>query len=160
MSPLALSLIAFALMLGATLLGIVLRTRLPNHHLSDESKDAVKVGTALIATLTALVLGLLIASAKGSYDTQSTQVTQMTSNVVLLDNLLAQAVVTMHSAANRKESRGAHMQEDFPERDDANWMKHTIAWCEEGRVSIDYRPVHDYTLTDDIEYIKPKARVY
>jgi len=52
------------------------------------------------------------------------------------------------------------MQEDFPERDDANWMKHTIAWCDNGRVSIDYRPVHDYTLTDDIEYIKPKARVY
>jgi succinate dehydrogenase / fumarate reductase flavoprotein subunit len=77
-----------------------------------------------------------------------------------LDNLLPQAVVTMHSAANRRESRGAHMQEDFPERDDVNWMKHTISWCEEGRVSIDYRPVHDYTLTDDIEYIKPKARVY
>jgi succinate dehydrogenase / fumarate reductase flavoprotein subunit len=77
-----------------------------------------------------------------------------------LDNLLPQAVVTMHSAANRKESRGAHMQEDFPERDDANWMKHTIGWCDNGRVSIDYRPVHDYTLTDDIEYIKPKARVY
>jgi len=77
-----------------------------------------------------------------------------------LDNLLPQAVVTMHSAANRKESRGAHMQEDFPERDDVNWMKHTVAWCENGRVSIDYRPVHDYTLTDDIEYIKPKARVY
>jgi len=77
-----------------------------------------------------------------------------------LDNLLPQAVVTMHSAANRKESRGAHMQEDFPERDDVTWMKHTVAWCENGRVSIDYRPVHDYTLTDDIEYIKPKARVY
>ena len=77
-----------------------------------------------------------------------------------LDNMLPQAVVTMHSAANRKESRGAHMQEDFPERDDVNWMKHTVAWCENGRVSIDYRPVHDYTLTDDIEYIKPKARVY
>jgi succinate dehydrogenase / fumarate reductase flavoprotein subunit len=77
-----------------------------------------------------------------------------------LDNLLPQAVVTMHSAANRKESRGAHMQEDFPERDDVTWMKHTVAWCEAGKVSIDYRPVHDYTLTDDIEYIKPKARVY
>ncbi len=77
-----------------------------------------------------------------------------------LDNLLPQAVVTMHGAANRHESRGAHMHEDFPHRDDVNWMKHTVAWCENGRVSIDYRPVHDYTLTDDIEYIKPKARVY
>jgi succinate dehydrogenase / fumarate reductase flavoprotein subunit len=82
-----------------------------------------------------------------------------------LDNLLSQAVVTMRSADNRKESRGAHMHEDFPERDDANWMKHTIATFEGwggkgGRVAIDYRPVHDYSLTDDIEYIKPKKRVY
>ena len=78
-----------------------------------------------------------------------------------LDNLAAQAVVTMHSAANRQESRGAHMHEDFPDRDDANWMKHTIAWKGEGpAVTIDYRPVHDYTLTDEIAYIKPKKRVY
>jgi len=82
-----------------------------------------------------------------------------------LDNLLGQAVVTMHCAANRKESRGAHMQEDFPHRDDPNWMKHSIAWFEGwggqgGGVKIDYRPVHEYTLTDDIGYIKPKARVY
>lgn len=82
-----------------------------------------------------------------------------------LDNLLAQAVVTVNSAANRQESRGAHVNEDYPERDDANWMKHTIAtfsgWGGDGgQVAIDYRPVHDYTLTDDIEYIKPKKRVY
>ncbi len=82
-----------------------------------------------------------------------------------LDNLMAQAVVTMNSAENRKESRGAHAHEDFPNRDDENWMKHTAAWFEGwggngGAVKIDYRPVHEYTLTDDIEYIKPKARVY
>jgi succinate dehydrogenase / fumarate reductase flavoprotein subunit len=77
-----------------------------------------------------------------------------------LDNLIGQAVVTMHSAANRKESRGAHMHETYPNRDDANWMKHTIAWFDEGAVRIDYRPVHEYTLTDEISYIKPKARVY
>jgi succinate dehydrogenase / fumarate reductase flavoprotein subunit len=77
-----------------------------------------------------------------------------------LDNMLPQAVVTMHSAANRKESRGGHMHEDYPDRDDANWMKHTIAWVTGGAVTIDYRPVHDYTLTDEVSYIKPKARVY
>jgi succinate dehydrogenase / fumarate reductase flavoprotein subunit len=82
-----------------------------------------------------------------------------------LDNLLAQAVVTMHCADNRKESRGAHMQEDYPKRDDKNWMKHTVAWMDGwggkgGDVRIDYRPVHDFTLTDDIQTIPPKARVY
>lgn len=82
-----------------------------------------------------------------------------------LDNLIGQAVVTIRCAENRKESRGAHMHEDFPERDDANWMKHTIAtfdgWGGKGgAVSIDYRPVHDYTLTDDVAYIEPKKRVY
>jgi succinate dehydrogenase / fumarate reductase flavoprotein subunit len=82
-----------------------------------------------------------------------------------LDNLIAQAAVTLHSAHNRKESRGAHAHEDFPERNDAEWMKHTAAWFtgwggNAGNVRIDYRPVHEYTLTDDVEYIKPKKRVY
>ena len=77
-----------------------------------------------------------------------------------LDNMLPQAVVTMHSAGNRQESRGAHMHEDFPNRDDVNWMKHTVVWFDKGDVKIDYRPVHEYTLTDEVEYIKPKARVY
>ena len=82
-----------------------------------------------------------------------------------LDNLIAQASVTIHSAHNRKESRGAHAHEDFPDRNDAEWMKHTAAWFDGwggqgGAVKIDYRPVHEYTLTDDVEYIKPKKRVY
>ena len=78
-----------------------------------------------------------------------------------LDNLVGQAVVTMHAAENRTESRGAHMREDHPDRDDKNWMKHTMASLDgKGKVKITYRPVHDYTLTDEISYIKPKARVY
>src|SRR5260221_5111462 len=77
------------------------------------------------------------------------------------DNLIVQAVVTMDSAANRSESRGAHAPEDFPVRDEKNWMKHTLAWIDDGgNTSIDYRPVHDYTMTNDVQYIPPKARVY
>jgi succinate dehydrogenase / fumarate reductase flavoprotein subunit len=79
-----------------------------------------------------------------------------------LDNLIAQAVVTMDSAKNRTESRGSHAREDYPERDDKNWMKHTLSWFDPstGTVTIDYRPVHTYTMTNDIAYIEPKARVY
>jgi succinate dehydrogenase / fumarate reductase flavoprotein subunit len=82
-----------------------------------------------------------------------------------LDNLISQATVTLHGAHARKESRGAHAHEDYPDRDDANWMKHTLASFEGwggqgGAVTLDYRPVHEYTLTDDVEYIKPKKRVY
>lgn len=79
-----------------------------------------------------------------------------------LQNLLGQAVVTMHGAENRKESRGAHAHEDFPDRDDANWMKHTLANLDlaSGKVSIDYRPVHMNTMTDEIKTIPPAARKY
>lgn len=78
-----------------------------------------------------------------------------------LDNLLGQAAVTLHSANNRKESRGAHAQEDYPDRNDDEWMKHTIAWFDEqGQVHIDYRPVHLFTLSNEVDFIPPKKRVY
>lgn len=78
-----------------------------------------------------------------------------------LDNLLLQAQAIIHGAANRTESRGGHAREDYPERDDSQWMKHTLAWVErEAAVRFDYRPVHLYTLSDEAEVIPPKKRVY
>ena len=77
------------------------------------------------------------------------------------DNMIGQAMVTMAGAEQRKESRGSHAREDFPDRDDDNWMKHTLAWLSEsGEIKIDYRSVHERTLTNDVAYIPPKERVY
>ena len=77
-----------------------------------------------------------------------------------LDNLIGQASVTINAAGNRHESRGGHAREDYPKRDDANWMKHTLTWLIDDNVKIDYRPVHLYTLTDEVDVIPPKERVY
>ena len=75
--------------------------------------------------------------------------------------LMYQAMVTIVSAENRQESRGAQAREDFPKRDDKNWTKHTTAWCDEkGNAKLDYRPVHMNTLTNDVQSFPPKERVY
>jgi len=99
LSPLAISLIAFGCIFGGMLIGMFLRSVLPEHHLSDESKDAVKLGIGMIATLAALVLGLLIASAKGHFDTMNSGLTQTGSKIILLDRTM------VHYGPETKEAR-------------------------------------------------------
>lgn len=99
MSELTISLIAFSCIFGGTVFGMAIRTMLPEHHLSDESKEAVKLGAGMIATMAALILGLLIASAKGSFDTMNSSLRQVGSRVILLDHVLA------HYGAETKEAR-------------------------------------------------------
>jgi Na+/H+ antiporter NhaC len=99
MSSIAISSIVFACVFGGAILGMSIRAILPQHHSSSDSKDVVKLGMGTVATLSALVLGLLIASAKGSYDAQSTELTQMSAKVILLDRILA------HYGPETKETR-------------------------------------------------------
>src|SRR5450432_12323 len=101
MNPLLISLLVFAVIFGGALVGMMLRPLLSEHHLQPESKDVVKMTTGLIGTLTALVLGLLIASAKSSFDQKSNQVRQMTATIILLDDLLAQYGAEATSVRNR-----------------------------------------------------------
>ena len=77
-----------------------------------------------------------------------------------LDNLLGQSEVTLHAALNRQESRGAHAREDFPKRDDTQWLKHSLIWRDNNQVRIDYRPVHMFTMSNDVEVVELQERVY
>lgn len=118
MSPPALSLIAFACVLGGTALGMALRSLLPEHHLSDDSRDAVKLGIGMVATLAALVLGLLLASAKGNYDTMSNELKQVSAKIVLLDRVMAQyGPETAETRDLLKKAVTATLQRIWPEKE-------------------------------------------
>ena len=120
MSPLVISLIAFGCIFGGMLLGMFLRRVLPEHHLSDESKDVVKLGIGMIATLAALVIGLLIASAKGSFDTLNSGLIQAGSKVILLDRVMA------HYGPETREAR------DLLRRGLASAIEQILAGREDG----------------------------
>ena len=133
----------------------------------DEMQHVMQNNAAVFRTSEVLEEGCkLIADVYASFDDIKVSDRSMIWNSDLVEtlelrNLLGSAMVTMFGAENRKESRGAHAHEDHPDRDDENWMKHTLTNLDgEGNVSIDYRPVHLYTLTDDVEVVPPKPRVY
>jgi succinate dehydrogenase / fumarate reductase flavoprotein subunit len=133
----------------------------------DEMQSVMQTNAAVFRSGEVLEEGCrLISDVQASFSDVSVSDRSLIWNSDLVEtlelrNLLGSAVTTLFSAENRKESRGAHAREDFPDRDDEHWMKHTLSWMDrDGRVRLDYRPVHLYTLTDDVEVIPPKARVY
>ncbi|MBT8063498.1 MAG: succinate dehydrogenase flavoprotein subunit, partial [Gammaproteobacteria bacterium] len=133
----------------------------------DEMQSVMQTNAAVFRSGEVLEEGCrLISDVQASFSDVSVSDRSLIWNSDLVEtlelrNLLGSAVTTLFSAENRKESRGAHAREDFPDRDDEHWMKHTLSWMDrDGKVRLDYRPVHLYTLTDDVEVIPPKARVY
>jgi len=125
-----------------------------NHAAVFRSGDVLDAGVAMLKDVFASFEDVKVTDRSLVWNTDLIE-------TIELENLLLQATGTICSAQNRKESRGAQAREDYPDRDDKNWMKHSLSWVDKhGKVTIDYRPVHMNTLTDDVEVIPPKARVY
>ena len=144
MSSLTISLIAFVIMSGGALIGMFLRTALPGHHLSDESRDVVKLATGLVGTMAALVLGLLVASAKGSFDAQTAELTQMSANIVVLDRTLA------HYGPEAKEAREALRNAV------AGVLNHWSSKNRSGASRLEPAPVAREIVYDRIQALTPK----
>lgn len=139
----------------------------PTAHIRDEMQQVMQSDAAVFRTSASLAEGCKrMAAVNAQFEKVKVSDRSMIWNSDLvetleLQNLLANSITTIVSAENRKESRGAHAHEDYPERDDENWMKHTLMWLDErGQTRIDYRPVHMYTLSDDVEVVPAKARTY
>lgn len=133
----------------------------------DEMQQVMQNHAAVFRTSDSLLEGVeRLQKTYASFDDVSVADRSLVWNTDLvetmeLENLLQNAAATMESAENRKESRGAHAHEDYPERDDENWMKHTLCWVDgPGKVRFDYRPVHEQPMTDEVEAVPPKARTY
>jgi hypothetical protein len=161
MTPLAISLVAFIFIFGGTLLGMFLRNILPEHHLSDESKDAVKLGIGMIATLAALVLGLLTASAKGTFDTASTGIRQIGARIILLDRVMAHyGPETMEARDLLRRSVAAAIQQIWPE----DQIGATVAKGREGRDGTEAvqdklprQPARIEAVQDNLRQLTPKT---
>jgi hypothetical protein len=145
-SSLAISLVAFACIFGGTLLGMFIRTILPGHHVSDESKDVVKLGTGIIATMAALVLALMIASAKGNFDTMSSGLRQIGSRIILLDRIMAHyGPETMEARDLLRRSVTSAIARIWPE----DKVRQAVAKAPEGTVDIE-------TIQDKLRQLSPR----
>lgn len=139
----------------------------PTAEVRDEMQQVMQRDVAVFRTSKTLADGVKsIQQVNAAFDDIQVKDRSMVWNSDLVEtlelrNLLGNAVSTMVSAENRKESRGAHAHEDYPDRNDDEWMKHTLIWAKEnGETTIDYRPVHMFTLSDDVEVVPAKARTY
>ena len=125
-----------------------------NHCVVFRTGDVLQEGVQAIDAVAAKMTDIHVSDRSLIFNTDLVETLE-------LDNLMGQAVVSMHATANRTESRGAHAREDYPVCDDDNWMKHTLTWRDTMDAQhIDYRPVHTRTLPNEIPYIPPEARVY